>query len=139
MLLLAKEREPDLYKQIVNLELSLRNDNKKSMSNVGFYERFKVNSMLCFNLPSDPSSTDLVRVEISISKYICCFFYSIRHKAQLVAERNTFAISGVLRQHYIEPSTIASKEETLLAYYLANQSVNINEYQDLVELACSLK
>ncbi|MDA3315866.1 MULTISPECIES: KAP family P-loop NTPase fold protein [Aeromonas] len=139
ILLLAKEHEPDLYRQIVNLELSLRNDNKKPISNVGFYERFKVNSMLQFNLPSESNGIDLLKTEISISKYINCFFYSMRHKAQLVAERNAIAIGGVLGQHHIDAFTIASKEETLLAYHLANQSVNINEYQDLVELACNLK
>ncbi|EKP0247482.1 hypothetical protein NTJ15_001555 [Aeromonas veronii] len=139
ILLLSKEHEPDLYRQIVNLELSLRNDNKKPISNVGFYERFKVNSMLQFNLPSESNGTDLLKAEISISKYINCFFYSMRHKAQLVAERNAIAIGGVLGQHHIDAFTIASKEETLLAYHLANQSVNINEYQDLVELACNFK
>lgn len=139
ILLLSKEHEPDLYRQIVNLELSLRNDNKKPISNVGFYERFKVNGMLCFNLPSESNGTELLKTEISISKYISCFFYSIKNKAQLVAERNAVAIGGVLGQHHIDSFTIASKEETLLAYHLANQTININEYQDLVELACYLK
>ncbi|MBL0472828.1 KAP family P-loop NTPase fold protein [Aeromonas veronii] len=139
ILLLAKEHEPDLYRQIVNLELLLRNDQKKPISNVGFYERFKVNSILCFNLPSESNGGEFLNVAISISKYIGCFFYSIRNKAQLVAERNAIAIGGVLGQHYIDTFTIASKEETLLAYHLANQSVNIHDYQDLVELACNLK
>lgn len=139
ILLLAKEHEPDLYRQIVNLELSLRNDQKKPISNVGFYERFKVNSILCFNLPSESNGGEILNVAISISKYIGCFFYSIRNKAQLVAERNAIAIGGVLGQHYIDTFTIASKEETLLACHLANQSVNIHDYQDLVELACNLK
>lgn len=139
ILLLSKEYEPDLYRQIMNLELSLRNDHKKPISNVGFYERFKVNSVLCFNLPSETNGTELLKADISISKYIDCFFYSIRNKAQLVAERNAVAIGGVLGQHHINSFTIASKEETLLAYDLANQSININDYQDLVELACNLK
>ncbi|WP_421169344.1 KAP family P-loop NTPase fold protein [Aeromonas dhakensis] len=139
ILLLSKEYEPDLYRQIINLELSLRNDHKKPISNVGFYERFKVNSVLCFNLPSETNGTELLKADISISKYIDCFFYSIRNKAQLVAERNAVAIGGVLGQHHINSFTIASKEETLLAYHLANQSININDYQDLVELACNLK
>lgn len=139
ILLLSKEYEPDLYRQIMNLELSLRNDHKKPISNVGFYERFKVNSVLCFNLPSETNGTELLKADISISKYIDCFFYSIRNKAQLVAERNAVAIGGVLGQHHINSFTIASKEETLLAYHLANQSININDYQDLVELACNLK
>ncbi|WP_139410155.1 KAP family P-loop NTPase fold protein [Aeromonas veronii] len=139
ILLLAKEHEPDLYRQIVNLELSLLNDQKKPISNVGFYERFKVNGILCFNLPSESNGGEFLNVAISISKYIGCFFYSIRNKAQLVAERNAIAIGGVLGQHNIDTFTIASKEETLLAYHLANQSVNIHDYQDLVELACNLK
>ncbi|MGL6564326.1 KAP family P-loop NTPase fold protein [Aeromonas dhakensis] len=139
ILLLSKEYEPDLYRQIINLELSLRNDHKKPTSNVGFYERFKVNSVLCFNLPSETNGTEPLKADISISKYIDCFFYSIRNKAQLVAERNAVAIGGVLGQHHINSFTIASKEETLLAYHLANQSININDYQDLVELACNLK
>ncbi|NME02298.1 P-loop NTPase fold protein [Aeromonas sp. DNRA1] len=139
ILLLSKEYEPDLYRQIINLELSLRNDHKKPTSNVGFYERFKVNSMLCFNLPSETNGTELLKVDISISKYIDCFFYSIKNKAKLVAEKNSVATGGVLGQHHINSFIIGSKEETLLAYHLANQSVNINEYQDLVELACNLK
>lgn len=139
ILLLSKEYEPDLYRQIINLELSLRNDHKKPTSNVGFYERFKVNSTLCFNLPSETNGTELLKVDISISKYIDCFFYSIKNKAKLVAEKNSVATGGVLGQHHINSFIIGSKEETLLAYHLANQSVNINEYQDLVELACNLK
>ncbi|HHQ4755890.1 TPA: KAP family P-loop NTPase fold protein [Aeromonas hydrophila] len=139
ILLLSKEYEPDLYRQIINLELSLRNDHKKPTSNVGFYERFKVNSMLCFNLPSETNGTELLKVDISISKYMDCFFYSIKNKAKLVAEKNSVATGGVLGQHHINSFTIGSKEETLLAYHLANQSVNINENQDLVELACNLK
>ena len=139
ILLLSKEYEPDLYRQIINLELSLRNDHKKPTSNVGFYERFKVNSMLCFNLPSETNGTELLKVDISISKYIDCFFYSIKNKAKLVAEKNSVATGGVLGQHHINSFIIGSKEETLLVYHLANQSVNINEYQDLVELACNLK
>ena len=139
ILLLAKEHEPDLYRQIVNLELSLRNEDKNSMSNIGFYKRVKVNSLLCFNLPSVNNVGDYLKAEISISKYIGCFFYSIRNKAQLVAERDAVAIDGVLRQHSIDSFSIASKEETLLAYHLANQRININDYKDLVELAFYLK
>jgi hypothetical protein len=44
-----------------------------------------------------------------------------------------------LGKYSIDSFTEARHEEALLAYYLANQKVNINDYQDLVELACNLK
>lgn len=139
ILLLAKEREPELYRQIVSLELSLRNDSKKSVSNIGFYERFKSNKELGFYLPWENNSSALLKAEVSISKYIGCFFFSIKNKAQLVAAKEAISIGGVLGKYSIDSFTEARHEEALLAYYLANQKVNINDYQDLVELACNLK
>ncbi|WP_421225024.1 KAP family P-loop NTPase fold protein [Aeromonas jandaei] len=139
ILLLAKEYETDLYKQIVNLELSLRNDNKKPVSNIGFYEQINFNKELSFYLPLENNCSELLKAEVSISKYIGCFFYSIKHKAQLVAAKEAISIGGVLGKHSIDSFSEARHEEALLAYYLANQSININEYQDFVELACNLK
>ncbi|MEH8123200.1 KAP family P-loop NTPase fold protein [Aeromonas veronii] len=139
ILLLAKEREPELYRQIVSLELSLRNDSKKSVSNIGFYERFKSNKELGFYLPWENNSSALLKAEVSISKYIGCFFFSIKNKAQLVAAKEAISIGGVLGKYSIDSFAEARHEEALLAYYLANQKVNINDYQDLVELACNLK
>lgn len=139
ILLLAKEYETDLYKQIVSLELSLRNDNKKPVSNIGFYEQFNFNKELSFYLPLENNCSELLKAEVSISKYIGCFFFSIKNKAQLVAAKEAISIGGVLGKHSIDSFSEARHEEALLAYYLANQSININEYQDFVELACNLK
>ena len=139
ILLLSKEYAPDLYRQIVRLELSLRNDSKKPASNVGFYERFKFNKELSFYLPLENNGSEFLKAEVSISKYIGCFFYSIKNKAQLVAANESISTGGILGKHSIDSFSEARHEEALLAYYLANQSVNINEYQDLVELACNLK
>ncbi|MFB2748491.1 KAP family P-loop NTPase fold protein [Aeromonas veronii] len=139
ILLLAKEREPELYRQIVSLELSLRNDSKKSVSNIGFYERFKSNKELGFYLPWENNSSELLKAEVCISKYIGCFFFSIKNKAQLVAAKEAISIGGVLGKYSIDSFSEARHEEALLAYYLANQNVNINDYQDLVELACNFK
>lgn len=139
ILLLAKEREPELYRQIVSLELSLRNDSKKSVSNIGFYERFKSNKELGFYLPWENNSSELLKAEVCISKYIGCFFFSIKNKAQLVAAKEAISIGGVLGKYSIDSFSEARHEEALLAYYLANQNVNINDYQDIVELACNFK
>lgn len=139
ILLLSKEYVPDLYRQIVSLELSLRNDSSKPVSNIGFYERFKFNKELSFHLPLENNGSEFLKAEVSISKYIGCFFYSIKSKAQLVAAKEAISIGGVLGKHSIDSFSEARHEETLLAYHLANQSININEYQDLVELACNLK
>lgn len=139
ILLLSKEHEPDLYRLIVSLELSLRNDSKKPLSNIGFYERFKFNKGLSFYLPLENNGSEFLKTEVSISKYIGCFFYSIKNKAQLVAAKEAISIGGVLGKHSIDSFSEARHEEALLAYHLANQSININEYQDLVELACNLK
>ncbi|MEB8285539.1 KAP family NTPase [Aeromonas veronii] len=139
ILLLSQEREPDLYRQIVTLELSIKNDSSKPQSNVGFYKRFKVNGELSFNLPSDSDDMKVLNVKMSVSDYISCFFYSIRNRALLIAERNAISEQGSLITHYINGYSVEIKDESLLVYHLANQSVNINEYQDLVELACYLK
>ncbi|EIS3742519.1 hypothetical protein LO909_000210 [Aeromonas hydrophila] len=139
ILLLSKEYEPNFYRQIVSLELSLRNDSSKPVSNIGFYERFKFNKELSFYLPLENNGSELLKADVSISKYIGCFFYSIRNNAQLVAAKEGISIGGILGKHSIDSFSEARHEEALLAYYLANQSVNINGYQDLVELACNLK
>ncbi|HDX8356499.1 TPA: NTPase KAP [Aeromonas hydrophila] len=139
ILLLSKEYAPDLYRQIVSLELSLRNDSKKPVSNIGFYEKFKFNKELNFYLPMENNGSEFLKAEVSISKYLGCFFYSIKNNAQLVAEKESISIGGILGKHLIDSFYEAKYEEALLAYHLANQSVNINEYQDLVELACNLK
>ncbi|WP_421185546.1 KAP family P-loop NTPase fold protein [Aeromonas hydrophila] len=139
ILILSKEYAPDLYRQIVSLELSLRNDSSKPVSNIGFYERFKFNKELSFNLPMENNGSEFLKAEVSISKYLGCFFYSIKNNAQLVAEKESISIGGILGKHLIDSFYEAKYEEALLAYHLANQSVNINEYQDLVELACNLK
>lgn len=139
ILLLSKEYEPNLYRQIVSLELSLRNDSSKPVSNIGFYERFKLNKELSFYVPLENNRSELLKADISISKYIGCFFYSIKNNAQLVAAKEGISIGGILGKHSIDSFSEARHEEALLAYYLANQSVNINGYQDLVELACNLK
>ncbi|WP_346208842.1 KAP family P-loop NTPase fold protein [Aeromonas salmonicida] len=66
ILLLSKEHEPDLYRQIVSLELSLRNDSKKPLSNIGFYERFKFNKGLNFYLPLENNGSEFLKTEVSI-------------------------------------------------------------------------
>ncbi|WP_421352343.1 hypothetical protein [Aeromonas sp. 604443] len=90
-------------------------------------------------MPWENNSSELLKAEVSISKYIGCFFFSIKNKAQLVAAKEAISIGGVLGKYSMDSFAEARHEEALLAYYLANQNININYYQDLVELACNLK
>lgn len=136
LLLITKDMTPELYEKIVMQTIDFRNQSSIAENNAMYYKNLNLHSKISFDIPLIDGAMTHVR-EISLATYIQTFFYANKNRLLLLSDesKNT----EYLTRHRIDGLSESTIEVATLAYHLASHDFTLDDYSDLVELACCLR
>ncbi|MEV3811639.1 KAP family P-loop NTPase fold protein [Aeromonas allosaccharophila] len=136
LLLITKDITPTLYEKLMLQTINFRNQSSIAENNVSHYDEFNLFSMVSFDIPSIDGKNKY-HMEISLVTYLQAFLYANQNRGLLLSSKSKSTED--LTRHRIDGFSESTVEVATLAYHLASHDFTLDDYSDLVELACCLR
>ncbi|WP_235660882.1 KAP family P-loop NTPase fold protein [Aeromonas veronii] len=136
LLLITKDMTPTLYEKLILQTINFRNQSSIAENNVSHYDEYNLFSTVSFDIPSIDGKNKY-HMEISLVKYLQAFLYANKNRGLLLSSKSKSTED--LTRHRIDGFSESTVEVATLAYHLASHNFTLDDYSDLVELACCLR